>query len=147
MNRIGHKDFNVKTSAATIILQFVPDIRIHRFITKSDVKNLLDLLKREDGQNNTAVMLGLKNLVHLTETDEFMDMLYSQNAHRLLIKLLADGIDEDSDLVCVHVLHNLLCSIHGKDIVKTICEMPKNEGLRALVSLLSPPTIDNVQPY
>lgn len=146
MGRVVHKDFGVRVDAASVLLQVVPDIKTHRYINKADVRNLLTLIQKDPKaqEPNDAVALGLKILIYLTETDEFMDLLYQENAYLSFLNLIGDGFREVNDIDALHALHNLLCSIYGKRIMISVCQMPNNAGLEALMSLMPPPTADNV---
>ena len=147
MGRVIHKDFGVKLDAASILMQIVTDVKTHRYINKADVRNLLALVQKDpkSSEPNDAIAIGLKILIYLTETDEFMDLLFAENAYLAFINLIGDGFREVNDIDALHALHNLLCSIYGKKIIMAICQMPNNAGLEALMSLIPPPTIDNVK--
>ena len=146
MAKMNHKDINIKISSATLLLPLVSMLSLHRYITKSDIRTLIAITNKNlrDPENTRLIAMVLKIVISLSETDEFMETFHIENFYRPLIKIVGDGVNEETDIDALHALHNILCSVYGRDIVANICKMQNNEGLRSLMRLLSPPTKSNV---
>lgn len=141
MSRIGHKDIQVNKDAASILLQLLSDTRTHRYFTKVGVRSVLKLLQKD---SNTALELALKILIFLSENTIFSETLNFENAYRAIMLVIIQKSKGVESLDALHVLHNLICSSYGKNVLINICQMFNNAGLEALVSLLDPPTKENV---